>query len=106
MVGTQADITEQRHNAQAASEAAARLDRIALHVPGVLCQIEMDAKLRPRCPYLSEQARSVLGLDPAQATISSRAFMERIDAADLPHLFEPFNRLAQAQGGSRAPASG
>ena len=82
MVGTQTDITEQRRKEQAASQAAARLERIALHVPGVLYQFELDAELTPRFPYLSEQARALLGLDPALAAINASALMDRIDEAD------------------------
>ncbi len=82
MVGTQTDITEQRRNEQAASQAAARLERIAQHVPGVLYQFELDAALTPRFPYLSEQARTLLGLDPALAAVNAAALMALIDEAD------------------------
>jgi PAS domain S-box-containing protein len=81
MVGTQTDITEQRRNEQADSQAAARLERIALHVPGVLYQFELDADMVPRFPYMSEQARVLLGLDPA-AAVNASALMDRIEAAD------------------------
>ena len=60
MVGTQTDITAQREREQQASQAAARLERIALHVPGILYQFELDAQLVPRFPYLSERARTLL----------------------------------------------
>jgi PAS domain S-box-containing protein len=82
MVGTQTDITEQRARDQAAAQAAARLERIALHVPGILYQFELDAQLVPRFPYLSERARSLLGLDPQRAAVDAGELMERIDAAD------------------------
>ena len=82
MVGTQTDITEQRRKEQAASQAAARLERIAQHVPGVLYQFELDADLQPRFPYLSEQAPVLLGLDPALAAVNASALMERIHEAD------------------------
>jgi PAS domain S-box-containing protein len=82
MVGTQTDITAQREREQQASQAAARLERIALHVPGILYQFELDAQLVPRFPYLSERARTLLGLDPQRAAESAAELMARIDAAD------------------------
>ena len=82
MVGTQTDITAQREREQLASQAAARLERIALHVPGILYQFELDAQFVPRFPYLSERARTLLGLDPQRAAESAAELMARIDAAD------------------------
>ncbi len=82
MVGTQTDITAQREREQLASQAAARLERIALHVPGILYQFELDAQFVPRFPYLSERARTLLGLDPQRAADSAVELMDRIDAAD------------------------
>jgi PAS domain S-box-containing protein len=82
MVGTQTDITEQRARDEAATQAAARLERIAMHVPGILYQFELDAQLVPRFPYMSERARSLLGLDPQRAALNASELMERIDLAD------------------------
>ncbi|MGL6109965.1 MAG: PAS domain-containing protein [Rubrivivax sp.] len=82
MVGTQSDITERREREHAASLAAARLERIAMHVPGILYQFELDANLVPRFPYMSERSRTLLGLDPALAAVDASALMDRIDAAD------------------------
>jgi PAS domain S-box-containing protein len=82
MVGTQTDITEQRAREQAATQAAARLERIAQHVPGILYQFELDAQFVPRFPYLSERARTLLGLDPQRAAVDAGELMERIDPAD------------------------
>ena len=62
MVGTQTDISAQREQEQAASAAAARLERLALHVPGILYQFELDADFVPRFPYLSDRARTLFGL--------------------------------------------
>jgi signal transduction histidine kinase len=82
MVGTQTDITVQREREQLASQAAARLERIAQHVPGILYQFELDAQLVPRFPYVSERARTLLGLDPARAADNAAELMERIHVAD------------------------
>jgi PAS domain S-box-containing protein len=82
MVGTQTDITLQRQREHAASQAAARLERIAKHVPGILYQFELSADYHPRFPYMSERARSLLGLDPARAAVNAAELMDRIDAAD------------------------
>jgi len=82
MLGTQTDITLQRQREHAASQAAARLELIAKHVPGILYQFELSADYRPRFPYLSERARTLLGLDPALAAANAAELMDRIDAAD------------------------
>ena len=82
MVGTQIDITEQRAREQAGALATARLERIAMHVPGILYQFELDAQLNPRFPYVSERARPLLGMDPQRATTSAMELMDRIDPAD------------------------
>jgi PAS domain S-box-containing protein len=82
MLGTQTDITEQREREQATSLLAARLERIAMHVPGILYQFELDAELVPRFPYMSERARSLLGLDLERAAVNASELMDRIDAAD------------------------
>ncbi len=82
MVGTQTDISEEREREHAASQAAARLERIAQHVPGILYQFELDADFTPRFPYMSERARTLLGLDPALAAVNAAELMNRIDDAD------------------------
>ncbi len=82
MVGTQTDITAQREREQLATQAAARLERIAMHVPGILYQFELDAQFVPRFPYMSERARTLLGLDPARAAVDASELMDRIDPAD------------------------
>jgi PAS domain S-box-containing protein len=82
MVGTQIDITVQREREHVAAQAAARLERIAMHVPGILYQFELDAQFVPRFPYMSERARTLLGLDPARAAVDASELMDRIDPAD------------------------
>jgi hypothetical protein len=82
MVGTQTDITVQREREQVAAQAAARLERIAMHVPGILYQFELDAQFVPRFPYMSDRARTLLGLDLARAAVDASELMNRIDPAD------------------------
>ena len=82
MVGTQTDITLQRQREHAVSQAAARLELIAKHVPGILYQFELSADYHPRFPYLSERARPLLGLDPARAAVDAAELMDRIDDTD------------------------
>jgi PAS domain S-box-containing protein len=82
MLGTQTDISEQREREQAASLLSARLERLALHVPGMLYQFELDANLVPRFPYMSERAHALLGVDPARAALDAAELMNRIDPAD------------------------
>ena len=82
MVGTQTDITEIRAQQQAALQAAARLERLAMHVPGVLYQFELDAQLVPRFPYMSERAPALLGIDPARAAQDAAELMDRIHPED------------------------
>jgi PAS domain S-box-containing protein len=82
MLGTQTDISEQRAHELAASQAAARLERIALHVPGVLYQFELDAQFVPRFSYISERGRTLLGLDPARTSVDATELMDRIEPED------------------------
>jgi PAS domain S-box-containing protein len=82
MLGTQTDISLQREREQAASQLTARLERIAMHVPGILYQFELDADLVPRFPYMSERARVLLGLDLERAAVDATELMDRIDPAD------------------------
>ena len=82
MLGTQTDISEQREREQAASLLSARLERLALHVPGMLYQFELDAQRVPRFPYMSGRAQTLLGLDPARAAVDASELMNRIDPAD------------------------
>jgi PAS domain S-box-containing protein len=82
MVGTQTDVSVQREREQAASQLTARLERIAMHVPGILYQFELDANLVPRFPYMSERGRSLLGVDLARAAVDASELMDRIDPAD------------------------
>jgi len=82
MVGTQTDISVQREREHAASQLAARLERLAMHVPGILYQFELDAALAPRFPYMSERARTLLGLDLERAAVDASELMQRIDPAD------------------------
>ncbi|HMO45054.1 MAG TPA: PAS domain-containing protein [Rubrivivax sp.] len=82
MVGTQTDVTEQRARERSALQAAARLERIAQHVPGILYQFELDAQRVPRFSYISERARALLGLDPADAAVGIAELLRRIDPAD------------------------
>jgi len=109
MVGTQTDITEQKARDDAAMQAAARLERIALHVPGILYQFELDAQLVPRFPYVSEQARKLLGLDPQRVAINASELMDRIDMADregvTASIIESAHRLSQWQWEFRVQAA-
>ena len=82
MVGTQTDITVQRERDQLTSMAAARLERIAQHVPGILYQFELDAQFVPRFPYISERSRALLGLDPQRAAVNAAELMDRIEPED------------------------
>jgi PAS domain S-box-containing protein len=99
MLGTQTDITEQRAHELAASQAAARLERIALHVPGVLYQFELDAQFVPRFSYISERGRTLLGLDPARTSVDAAELMERIEPEDreavAASIIESAHRLSQ-----------
>ena len=82
MLGTQTDITAEREREQAVALAAARLERIAMHVPGVLYQFELNTRFAPRFVYISERARVLLGLDPQRVAIDASELMQRIDPAD------------------------
>jgi PAS domain S-box-containing protein len=99
MLGTQTDISEQREQEIAASQAAARLERIAQHVPGVLYQFELDAQFMPRFSYISERGRTLLGLDPVRAAVNAAELMDRIEPEDreavAASIIESAHRLSQ-----------
>jgi PAS domain S-box-containing protein len=82
MVGTQVDITDARERERAGALAAARLERIAQHVPGVLYQFELSAEYAPRFVYVSERSLPLLGLTPAELLADSVALLDRIDEGD------------------------
>jgi PAS domain S-box-containing protein len=79
MVGTQTDITERRAVEEAASEATARLTRIARHAPGVLYQFELAADRSTRFSYMSDRIRDLFGIEPEQALADADAVFGRID---------------------------
>ncbi|NRF69540.1 PAS domain-containing protein [Aquincola sp. S2] len=82
MVGIQADITEHRAAEEAAAQAAARLTKIASHVPGMLFQFVRRPDGSSRFPYVSERCESLFGV-PAEAMLEDAAAMlRRIDFTD------------------------
>ncbi|MBN8511035.1 MAG: PAS domain-containing protein, partial [Burkholderiales bacterium] len=82
MVGTQVDITEARERERAGALAAARLERIAQHVPGILYQFELSPDYVPSFAYLSARSLPLLGLTPEQVLADPIALLDRIDDAD------------------------
>ena len=68
MVGTLTDITLRREADAAAQEAAARLEKIAAHVPGVLYQLEMRPDGGLHFLYISRQTTALFGVPADVAT--------------------------------------
>ncbi len=81
MVGVQSDITEQRHAEAAASEATARLGKIAAHVPGALYQFQLDEDGRGCFPYISERCATLFGVEPADLARDGALLTNQIDPA-------------------------
>ncbi|WP_284616196.1 sensor histidine kinase [Aquabacterium humicola] len=82
LVGIQADITEHRAAQEAAAQAAARLTKIASHVPGMLFQFERRPDGSNRFPYVSERCEPLFGV-PAEALVAdATALLRRIDFTD------------------------
>jgi PAS domain S-box-containing protein len=82
MVGTQVDITEARERERAGALAAARLERIAQHVPGILYQFELSAEFVPSFAYVSARSLPLLGLTPEQVLADPITLLDRIDQTD------------------------
>ena len=78
MVGTQVDVTERRRVDALASEATARLGKIAAHVPGALFQFEWLAEGKARFPYISERCLPLLGVTPEEMQCDGSAMIRRV----------------------------
>jgi PAS domain S-box-containing protein len=82
MLGTQTDVTEQKASELAASQATARLEKIARHAPGLLYQFEMTPSGSVRFGYVSERIEALFGLTPEQALRDASAMFEAIAPED------------------------
>jgi PAS domain S-box-containing protein len=82
MLGTQTDITEQKAAELAASQATARLEKIARHTPGFLYQFEMTPQGAVRFGYVSDRIEALFGLSPQQAVRDASAMFEAIVPED------------------------
>ncbi len=82
VVGTLTDITERRAIVQEASEATARLERIARQVPGMLFQFDMPPGERGSFRYVSERGQDWFGLPPGQAMANDDHVWAAIDIED------------------------
>ena len=87
-VGTCTDITERVRAQHAAREADARLEQIALHVPGVLYQFVLKPDGRGRFPYMSPRSLELMGVDPAAAMSDSADGLETVHRDDRAALLE------------------
>jgi PAS domain S-box-containing protein len=82
MLGTQTDVTEQKAAELAASQATARLEKIARHAPGMLYQFELTPQGKVRFSYVSERIESLFGLSPAQAMRDASAMFDVVVPED------------------------
>jgi len=84
-VGTLSDITQRREAQGAALELAARLAKLARHVPGLLYQFRCAAAdpLRGSFPYISDSVIDMLGLPPAELTRDASAVFRLIHRDDI-----------------------
>ncbi|OYU83000.1 MAG: hypothetical protein CFE45_26700, partial [Burkholderiales bacterium PBB5] len=78
MVGTQVDVTERRRTDALASEATARLGKIAAHVPGALFQFEWLDGGVASFSYISERCTALLGVTPEQLRLDALAMLRRV----------------------------
>ncbi|TXC67288.1 PAS domain S-box protein [Piscinibacter aquaticus] len=84
-VGTLSDITQRREAQGAALELAARLGKLARHVPGLLYQYRSVANdpLRGNFPFISDSVIDLLGLPPAELMRDATAVFRLIHRDDL-----------------------
>jgi PAS domain S-box-containing protein len=95
MVGIQTDITDERAIEAEVSQATARLEKIARHVPGVLFRFEMDTGGAGRFGYVSERLGAVFG-------VSAESLLH--DAAALYTVVLPQDRRPMADSIDRSRA--
>ncbi|HEY6135375.1 MAG TPA: ATP-binding protein [Rubrivivax sp.] len=92
MVGIQADITAKRAIEVEFSQAAARLEKIARHVPGVLFRFEMDTGGAGRFGYVSERLGAVFGVSAAALLHDAAALYSVVLPQDRKPMAESIDR--------------
>ncbi len=82
MVGTHTDTTARRQAATALAESEARLRKVAAQVPGMLCQVMLQADGSMSFPYASEGIQPIYGITPQEAARSAGMVMDRMHPDD------------------------
>jgi diguanylate cyclase (GGDEF)-like protein len=77
------DVTERELASQATLDGAARVDRIAANLPGVVYQVRLDAEGAATYPYVSEGIREIAGIAPADLQADPGLLARMIHPDDL-----------------------
>lgn len=94
LASTMWQIATKKRAADAARNSAARLENLAMHVPGALYQFQMHPDGRMSLPYASSGFKDIYGVSPEQAVESASAVFAAIHPEDLPHLKESIRMSA------------
>ena len=95
---------ERDHNAEQGENRAApvrdgdsgsRLEKIAVHVPGVLYQFQLWPDGRMALPYASAGLRDIYGVDPERVREDATAVFGYVDERDIERVFESIMRSAE-----------
>ncbi|MBA3962357.1 MAG: PAS domain S-box protein [Chthoniobacterales bacterium] len=81
--GLLVDVTERKRAEEALRESDARYHRVAANAPGMVYQFLQRADGSMEFPFVSDGAREVFGLEPAELEADANVLVHRIAAADL-----------------------
>ena len=87
-LGSYEDVTEQRRQ-------QLKLDHLAEHVPGMLCQFQLDPDGHSHFPYASAGAQDIYACTPAQLRADASAAWARVHPEDVQPMRESVQRAAQ-----------
>ncbi|HEX6964797.1 MAG TPA: PAS domain S-box protein [Gemmatimonadaceae bacterium] len=88
------DITERRRAEEALRESEARYERIAADVPGVVYQFVYRADGTKGYTFVSEGARAMFGIDPAEVLRDSSVMLDLIHPEERAEFYERARRVA------------
>ncbi|MEY4753958.1 MAG: hypothetical protein RJA44_1633 [Pseudomonadota bacterium] len=80
------------------AELAARLDKLARHVPGAIYQFQLWPDGRSNLPYASEGLRAIYGVEPAQVREDASPVYATIDPDDLERVRQHIQASAASLG--------
>ncbi len=92
---TERQVAQKKRASEAAREGATRLERLAMHVPGVLFQFQLQPDGSTRLPYASMGIKNIYGVSPEQVAKDATAVFEAMHPDDLARVHESIQVSAQ-----------